>query len=76
MATWINPLLLDADGRMQIEVCMGDTAFGTIWRTVHCGKKWRARVNGESLILHDTDSTLPKVQVVRLPRDLDTGGYE
>ncbi len=71
----IDPRLLDADGRVQIEVHIGDTAFGTIWRKVHCGKKWRARVNGESLILQDTGCTLPKVQVMRLPRDIETQGY-
>lgn len=68
---------VDERGRTDIEVRMGDTAFGSIMRkTIRKNDEdpTRVIVNGELLEVRDPRGCA-HVLVHELPRDLDTYGY-
>jgi len=68
-------LYVDEKGRTDIEVWVGDTAFGTIMRKPRGSKRIYVTVNGESKIVQDPYGCA-HVLVSASPRDLDTYGYE
>ena len=51
------------------------TGFGEIIRKVTPGKHYHASVNGQRLIVKDPHGAAT-VEVLSLPRDLDTMGYD
>ena len=66
---------VDDKGRTDIEVRVGDTAFGSIMRKTRGSKRFYVTVNGQSKIVQDPRGCA-HVFVVSLPRDLDPSGYE
>ena len=67
-------LYVDDKGRTDIEVRVGDTAFGSIMRKPRGSKHIYVTVNGRSKIVQDPHG-YAHVFVDSFPRDMDTYGY-
>ena len=65
----------DARGRAWIEVHVGDTAYGVIYRTVTLGDALDTCIVNSKRCKVFTPMQSPHVVVDKLPRDIDVQGY-